>query len=153
MFPLETLLYSDESLRTESSRTVGDHTTSTPTAPPKISEPRALDALGPNYTAQTHDGQNGAGESVIDQEDAYAGAHYGNTSGFHKRAFDHPALWKACPTIWIADDALGIGRSEVARIRAAGVDASCDYATLDKDGKLAVTRGPPDEAWYDGMTK
>lgn len=68
------------------------------------------------------------------------------------RAFDHPALWKKQPTVWIADDELGIGRLEVERIKSFGVDATCEYAKLDKAGKLAVERGPPDEPWYGDVT-
>ncbi|KAF8335819.1 uncharacterized protein EI90DRAFT_2912545 [Cantharellus anzutake] len=67
------------------------------------------------------------------------------TSGFHERAFDHPALWKKQPVVWIADDELGIGKLEVERIKSEGVDASCDFARLNREGKLSVERGPPDE--------
>jgi hypothetical protein len=79
-----------------------------------------------------------------------AGPEYGNTTGLHKRAFDNPATWKAQPTIWIADDKLGLGRSEVSRLTAERVDASSEYAFRDEKGKVIVERGPPDEAWYGG---
>ncbi len=74
------------------------------------------------------------------------------TSGWHARAFDHPALWKKQPTVWIANDELGIGRLEVERLESLGVEASCLYARLDREGKLAVERSPPDEAWYGDVT-
>ncbi|KAF8335823.1 uncharacterized protein EI90DRAFT_3120088 [Cantharellus anzutake] len=89
---------------------------------------------------------------IVNQENEFAGAHYGNTSELHERAFDHPALWKKPPIIWIADDELGIGRLEVERIKSEGVDASCEFAKLDKKGKLSVERGPPDGTWYGGVT-
>jgi hypothetical protein len=84
--------------------------------------------------------------------DEEAGEQYGNTTGLHDRAFDHPALWKAQPIVWLSNDTLGIGKAEVERIKAASVDASCDYATMDAEGKLHVERNPPDEAWYGGTS-
>jgi calcium permeable stress-gated cation channel len=80
------------------------------------------------------------------------GEEYGNTSGLHHHAFDNPAIWKRQPIVWIADDKLGLGRSEVDRLKTQEVDASCEYATMDEKGKVDVQRGPPDEAWYDGKT-
>lgn len=87
-------------------------------------------------------------EAAADQ----AGPELGNTSGFHEQAFEHPALWKKQPVIWVADDTLGLGRDQVDRINAKRVEASTEYATMDKDGKLDVQRSPPDEAWYGGYT-
>jgi hypothetical protein len=88
----------------------------------------------------------------INEEEANAGAPYGNTSGFHDRAFDHPALWKPQPVVWITDDPLGVGKFEVERIRKENVDASCEYTGMENDGKLKVQRSPPDQTWWDGMT-
>ena len=81
-----------------------------------------------------------------------AGAQRGNTTGFHQRAFDHPAFWKKQPVIWVTDDSCGIGKSEVNRINGLGVEASSEYAVLDNKGNVIVQRGPPDEAWYGGFT-
>lgn len=86
-------------------------------------------------------------------EDEMAGAEHGNTSGLHTRAFDHPALWKTQPVIWIADDPLGIGKFESARINGVRVEASTEFASMDTKGNLFVERGPPDEAWYGGATQ
>lgn len=86
------------------------------------------------------------------EEEANAGAAYGNTSGFHDRAFDHPAMWKDQPVVWIADDPLGVGKFEVERIQSFNVNASTEYAGMDEKGHLHVQRAPPDQAWYDGMT-
>jgi hypothetical protein len=80
------------------------------------------------------------------------GPDYGNTSGLHPRAFDNPAAWKRTPTIWIADDTNGIGRAETARLNSMGVEASTDYATMTPEGKVEITRGPPDEAWMGGKS-
>jgi hypothetical protein len=88
-----------------------------------------------------------------DAEEEDAGAQYGNTSGFHDQAFDHPALWKKQPVIWIADDTLGLGRDQADRINAKRVEASTEYASMDQDGKLSVQRGPPDEAWEGGFNQ
>lgn len=86
------------------------------------------------------------------EEDENAGAEYGNTSGFHDRAFDHPAMWKKQPVVWITNDPLGVGKFETERIKEAGVDASCDYTGMDEKGSLQVQRAPPDQAWYYGIT-
>jgi calcium permeable stress-gated cation channel len=74
-----------------------------------------------------------------------AGAQYGNTTGMHKHAFDNPAAWKDQPVVWIPDDTLGLGRSEVDRMGTQKVDASCEYATMDEKGHVEIQRGPPDE--------
>jgi hypothetical protein len=65
----------------------------------------------------------------------------------NEHEFDHPALWKPQPIIWVADDPLGIGRSEVERLSLAGVDASTAAAHMNEKGDLAVDRSPPDEPW------
>lgn len=79
-----------------------------------------------------------------------AGPQYGITSGFHDQAFDHPALWKKQPVVWIADDTLGLGRDQAERINAKRVEASTEYASMDAEGKINVTRAAPDEAWEGG---
>lgn len=86
------------------------------------------------------------------EEDEIAGPELGNTSGFHARAFDHPALWKKQPTVWLAEDQLGIGKFESARINEAGVESSTMFAEMNEKGQIDVSRGPPDEAWYGGRT-
>ena len=85
-------------------------------------------------------------------EDAIAGPELGNTSGFHERAFDHPALWKKQPVIWIAQDPLGVGKFESARINEAGVESSTEFAEMNEKAAITIERGPPDEAWYGGFT-
>jgi len=91
-------------------------------------------------------------QTSVSDEQENAGPEMGNTSGFHAKAFDHPALWKKQPVIWIADDPLGIGKFEAKRINDARVEASTEYAEMDAKGGLNVDRGPPDEAWYGGYT-
>lgn len=96
--------------------------------------------------------KNGQAPTQPDEEHANAGPEHGNTTGLHEQAFDHPALWKKQPTIWLAEDPLGIGKFESARINDAGVESSIEYATMTEKGKVDVSRGPPDEAWYGGYT-
>lgn len=93
----------------------------------------------------------GANMSLKDEQQN-AGAELGNTTGFHEHAFDHPALWKKQPVVWIANDPLGVGRDQAERINAKHVEASTEYATLDDKLKLDVQRAPPDDAWYQGYT-
>lgn len=86
------------------------------------------------------------------EEEQNAGPELGNTSGFHAHAFDHPALWKKQPVVWIANDPLGVGKYECEQINAKNVEASTDFASIDDKLKLHVERAPPDEAWYQGFT-
>lgn len=115
------------------------------------------------YTHSTHPAAKGSAGMIAEPKIApiptdptvvaqQAGPELGNTTGFHERAFEHPALWKKQPTIWVADDTLGLGRDQVDRINAKRVEASTEFARMDKDGKLDVDRAPPDEAWYGGFT-
>ena len=85
-------------------------------------------------------------------EDENAGAAYGNTSGFHEQAFDHPAMWKPQPVIWITDDPLGVGKFEAEKINAQNVNASTEFTGMEVNGRLKVGRAPPDQTWWDGMT-
>ncbi|KAL8279899.1 hypothetical protein RQP46_007749 [Phenoliferia psychrophenolica] len=89
----------------------------------------------------------------VNKEKPEAGPAYGNTTGLHDHAFDHPSLWKPAPIVWMADDSLGIARAEAARLNSLKIEASTEYATMDVDGKIDVTRGAPDEAWQDGINK
>ncbi|WWC62853.1 uncharacterized protein I303_105451 [Kwoniella dejecticola CBS 10117] len=82
-----------------------------------------------------------------------AGPEHGNTSGFHYRAFDHPALWKKQPVIWLANDDLGVGAHLTEKINAKNVEASTEFTSMDAKQKIHVERSPPDEAWYGGFSK
>ncbi|ORX37159.1 hypothetical protein BD324DRAFT_579500 [Kockovaella imperatae] len=104
--------------------------------------------------------ENASGKGAVDrvntstsEEHSLAGPELGNTSGFHEQAFDHPALWKKQPTVWIADDPLGVGKFESARINEASVESSTEFATMDEKANIMVQRAPPDEAWYGGFTR
>lgn len=90
--------------------------------------------------------------TTASDEDEAAGPELGNTSGFHARAFHHPALWKKQPAIWIADDTLGLGKFQAERLNGLDVEASTEFASMDEKGNVVVERGPPDEAWYGGFS-
>lgn len=120
----------------------------------------------PEFVRYAHSGWTARGQSTtklngnfgriqtsVSEEEEHAGPELGNTSGFHARAFDHPALWKKQPAIWIADDPLGIGKFEAMRINSAKVEASTDFAHMDARGNIMVERGPPDEAWFGGFSQ
>lgn len=120
---------------------------------------RMINKAGVATTKTSLGGPNNAGVASTshpqmspEEEDENAGAEYGNTSGFHDRAFDHPAMWKKQPIVWITNDPLGVGKFETERIQAADVDASCEYTGMDEKGGLQVTRAAPDQAWYYGIT-
>ncbi|OCF37292.1 hypothetical protein I317_06862 [Kwoniella heveanensis CBS 569] len=95
-----------------------------------------------------------AGQTATSPEEEYdtAGPQMGNTSGFHYRAFDHPALWKKQPVVWLANDNLGIGKYQAERINGKGVEASTEFTSMDEKGHILVERSPPDEAWYGGFS-
>nr|XP_019045367.1 hypothetical protein I302_05756 [Kwoniella bestiolae CBS 10118]OCF24297.1 hypothetical protein I302_05756 [Kwoniella bestiolae CBS 10118] len=94
----------------------------------------------------------GVTQTASNEESDNAGPQYGNTSGFHYRAFDHPALWKKQPVIWLANDSLGVGNHLVEKINAKNVEASTEFTSMDDKQKVQVERGPPDEAWYGGFS-
>ena len=96
--------------------------------------------------------QFGRVQTSASEEEDNAGPEHGNTTGFHERAFDHPALWKKQPVIWIADDPLGIGKFENGRLDGQRCEASTEFAHMDAKGNIEVDRSPPDEAWYGGYT-
>ncbi|WVF68794.1 hypothetical protein IAT40_003566 [Kwoniella sp. CBS 6097] len=96
-----------------------------------------------------------AGQTATSPEEEFdtAGPQMGNTSGFHYRAFDHPALWKKQPVVWLTNDNLGIGQYQAERINEKGVEASTEFTSMDDKGHILVERAPPDEAWYGGFSQ
>ena len=108
-------------------------------------------ALSQSKISQTEAAVARVATSASDEANI-AGPELGNTSGFHANAFYHPALWKKQPVVWIADDQLGIGKFESARINEAQVESSTEFNHMDEKGTIVVERGPPDEAWYGGFT-
>jgi hypothetical protein len=82
---------------------------------------------------------------TAEDRDEDAGPEYGGTAGWHAQAFDHPALWKSQPVIWLARDQYGVSDAEVSRINGEDVESTNRYAELDKEGKLHVERPAPDE--------
>ncbi|WVR06572.1 hypothetical protein IAU60_003604 [Kwoniella sp. DSM 27419] len=97
--------------------------------------------------------KHGQTNNAPEEEDEIAGPEHGNTSGFHYQAFDHPALWKKQPVVWLANDHLGVGQYQAERINEKGVEASTEYTQLDEKANVVVERGPPDEAWYGGFSR
>jgi hypothetical protein len=108
----------------------------------------------PTSETAAHSGNGKLDHTAVsaDEEANQAGAPWGNTSGFHDNAFDHPAMWKPQPIIWITDDPLGVGKFETERIQSQNVGASCEYTGMEDNGQLMVKRSPPDQTWWDGMT-
>lgn len=102
-----------------------------------------------NGFADGHPNGQGAGAfnqdkegSLLDKEKSYASKDNGHAlnrdseeSDYEKYGFLPPSMWKKQPTVWIADDKHGLGRIEVNRIRAGGVDATTDGATMDEKGE------------------
>ena len=134
-FNKETLTYTNSSLIGGSASTAKLHQTTTAGTEGGYGRP-STDAL------------------VRDDDSSDAGEHYGNTTGMHAHAFDHPAFWKRQPIVWLADDELGIARREVERLNDQhGVEASTQYARLDHEGHITVERAPPDDEYYGGMSQ
>ncbi|KAK4705553.1 calcium permeable stress-gated cation channel, partial [Phenoliferia sp. Uapishka_3] len=99
----------------------------------------------------TPEGTPSMGYPPQNKEGKESGLNFGNSIGSHDRAFDHPALWRDAPVVWIADDSLGIAKKEAARLNELKVPASTEFATMDAEGKINVTRCAPDEVWLDGI--
>ncbi|WRT68034.1 uncharacterized protein IL334_005009 [Kwoniella shivajii] len=97
--------------------------------------------------------KNGVTETTSNEEYDNAGPQYGNTSGYHAKAFDHPALWKKQPVIWLTNDQLSIGNHLSEKINEKNVEASTEFTSMDNKQKIQVERSPPDEAWYGGFTQ
>ncbi|EJU00089.1 DUF221-domain-containing protein [Dacryopinax primogenitus] len=101
----------------------------------------------------------GLEKSVSEEDDAqpYPGSNNASSEQDapdpNTHAFDHPALWKPTPLIWLAADTLGIAQSETARLEGEGLRASTEYASMDEKGKVTVLRGPPDEPWLGGQVE
>ncbi|BGP48047.1 phosphate metabolism protein 7 [Rhodotorula kratochvilovae] len=64
-----------------------------------------------------------------------------------KNAFDHPAIYKDYPTVWLPKDPQGLYRDELEGSQAAGVDVSAEGARMDDKGKVDIDRSPPNEEW------
>jgi len=80
--------------------------------------------------------------------------HQSNTeAGDLDNGFDPPSTFQDQPIIWLAEDAHGLARIEVTKIQQAKVEASTQGANMDQDGKIHVSRGPPDETWLDGRNQ
>ena len=67
------------------------------------------------------------------------------TSTSHIEDFAHPATRESQQVVWIPYDTLGVGESEAAACRAAGVSVSMEGATMDGKGRVDVDRAPPGE--------
>jgi len=65
--------------------------------------------------------------------------------------FYPPSTWQKQRTIWLPEDAYGLSKLELQKIRAGQVDASTEGAIMNKDGKIQVNRCPPDEEWHGGV--
>lgn len=60
--------------------------------------------------------------------------------GLNHNAFEHPALWRDQPTIWLPRDPLGLSQEAVSRARRRNVLITDDDATIDEKGKVDITR-------------
>ncbi len=69
---------------------------------------------------------------------------------FDVHGFDHPSTYEEQPWIWVPKDPLGISSYFVKDLRAVGVEASDEGATMDPGGTVEVQRNPPDEDWQGG---
>jgi len=74
----------------------------------------------------------GNGQSKNSDEDVFG--------KLNDNAFEHPALWREQPTIWLPRDPLNISQDAVRRAKAKGILITDDDATLDNKGKLDISR-------------
>lgn len=82
-----------------------------------------------------HVKENGLGDKEQVPEPVQNG--HAGESDEDKYGFLPPSMWQQQPGVWIADDKHGLGKIEVARIRAGGVDATTDGATMDEKGGIS----------------
>jgi len=59
------------------------------------------------------------------------------------RDFDHPASVETQRIIWVPNDDLGLGRSEVEDMMKRQIQASLEKAGMDEKGKIKITGPPP----------
>ncbi|KAG6815304.1 hypothetical protein H0H93_010294 [Arthromyces matolae] len=59
--------------------------------------------------------------------------------------FAHPAVSRPQRTIWIPKDTLGLAEEEQRGCMDASVDASYSHASMNEQGKVDISGGPPDE--------
>lgn len=57
--------------------------------------------------------------------------------------FDHPASVAEQRAIWIPNDELGLGRTEVEDMQRRGIEGSLEKAEMDGEGKIKITGPPP----------
>ena len=74
----------------------------------------------------------------------------GDDSVFDEHAFDHPSAYVEQPWIWLPKDDLGLSEALVQELKASGVGASDEGASIDYQGTVEVSRNPPDETWTGG---
>ncbi|CAN6628174.1 sporulation-specific protein 75 [Trichomonascus vanleenenianus] len=69
-----------------------------------------------------------------------------------EQAFQHPAVRRLQPCVWLPKDSLGIMAQEISDIQRhfSHISASSDGCELQHDGKILVTKAPPD---YDLINK
>ena len=70
---------------------------------------------------------------------------------FDVHGFDHPSTYREQPWIWVPRDIFGISSTVVRELRENGIEASDEGSTMDRDGTVEVTRGPPNEEWSGGF--
>ncbi|KAG8892523.1 hypothetical protein FRB99_002653, partial [Tulasnella sp. 403] len=97
---------------------------------PQIAE--AASAIHAEFAADTRDDSDSSDD---DNED---------------NAFNHPAMYRQAPVIWIPKDDLGLSTLLVAELNNGNVFSSDMGAFIDAKGNVDVTRNPPDEEWSGG---
>jgi hypothetical protein len=60
--------------------------------------------------------------------------------GLNEMAFEHPALWRDQPTVWLPRDQLGLSKEAVERGRRRNILITDDDATIDEKAKVEITR-------------
>ena len=57
--------------------------------------------------------------------------------------FDHPAAVETQRVIWVPNDELGLGRSEVEDMERRGIEGSLEKAEMNEKGEVKITGPPP----------
>jgi len=83
--------------------------------------------------------------ALADRQGSEKQGHVAPTDGRAVTDFAHPAAAEPQRIIWLADDRLGLARSESRTLNEEGIETSTEHATMNEKGKVDIEGYPPGE--------